>query len=152
MAKVMAHPNKNNKQRYRVYDRELRVNEYISIARHGEEKAHKIANDLAEKFNKKKKNMALRRELSINQIFNSDGTVKGLKRISAKRNDRKTYDYLKLGITIGHKKHYYREWSLRKRKFEDAYKLVQDAILEARKIDRTPEISMMFKKAKRHYW
>ena len=149
---VMLHPNKKNPERYRVFDRLLGVQEYFSISKYGAEKAKKLAYERQEELDKKRKMVELKAELGINKLFADDGTVKGLRRIKRVREGRKDAEYLSIQVTVGPNTQKHKEISLMNRSFEEAYLLAQEALLELHNLERTPEITQGFKKARRFYW
>lgn len=149
---VMLHPNRVSPERLRVYDKELGIQEYFSFAKYGESKAWELAKERQKTIDYRKKVRQHTRELAVNRIFASDGRVIGLRRVSRKRDGRTPYEYLLVLVTVAPKEQKKREISLANRSFEEAYNLAQEAILEFRGIDRTPEISMKFRSAKKRYW
>ncbi|PIE41654.1 MAG: hypothetical protein CSA49_02370 [Gammaproteobacteria bacterium] len=149
---VMLHPNKKNPERYRVFDRLLGVQEYFSISKLGPEKARRMAYERQKEIDRKRKMVELKAQLSINKLFLEDGSVKGLRRIKRVREGRKDAEYLSIQVTVSPGVQKHKEISLMNRDFDEAYLLAQNALLELHQIDRTPELSQAFKKARRLYW
>ena len=149
---VMLHPNRTCPKRLRVYDKELGIQEYFSFAQYGEEKAWKLANERQKTIDYRKHVRKLSRELAINKLFDEEGKVIGMRRFRREREGRKPYEYLMVQATVAPGQQKKKEISLAKRDFEVAYKLAQDALMALHGIERTPEITQAFAKAKRHYW
>lgn len=149
---VMLHPNRETPERLRVYDKELGIQEYFSFAKYGKEKAWQLAKERQKVIDYRKKVRQHTRELAVNRIFAPDGRVIGLRRVTRKRHGRSPYEYLLVLVTVAPKEQKKREISLTNRSFDEAYELAQDAILEFRGIERTPEISLKFRNAKKLYW
>lgn len=149
---VMLHPSKDKPERYRVFDRSLGVQEYFSIAKLGKEKAKKLAYERQKELDQKRRIAELKAELGINKLFAEDGSVKGLRRVKRVREGRKDAEYLSIQVTVAPNDQRHREISLMNRSFDEAYKMAQDALLELHGIERTPEITIAFKKARRLYW
>ncbi|MCG8669610.1 MAG: hypothetical protein MI867_09375 [Pseudomonadales bacterium] len=149
---VMLHPNKQNPERYRVFDRLLGVQEYFSISKYGPSKAKELAYQRQEELDRKRKMVELRSELGINKIFLEDGSVKGLRRVQRVREGRKDAEFLSIQVTVAPGVQKHREISLMNREFDEAYLLAQKTLLELHEIDRTPEITQGFKEARRLYW
>ena len=149
---VMLHPNPEKPERYRVLDKELGVQEYFSFVRYGKLKAKKMAYARQEELDRLKHIAKLRAELGINKLFDVDGSVKGLRRKSRKREGRKEYEFFSIQVTIASKQQKKKEISLMNRSFDEAYALVQQSLLKFHNIDRTAEITRAFKEVKRLYW
>lgn len=149
---VMLHPNKENPERYRVFDRLLGVQEYYSIAKYGADKAKKMAYERQQELDKKRKMVELKSELGINKLFLEDGSVKGLRRIKRVRSGRQDAEYLSIQVTIAPGVQKHKEISLMNREFDEAYKIAQNALLDLFELERTPEINQGFKNARRLYW
>lgn len=139
---VLLHPNKANPERYRVWDRETKTQEYFPLTTAGKREAEKLDAKVAAAKRAKK----LSRDLGINKLFAVDGSVKGMKRVERKRSDRPDYECLKLyacrkqtELTIG------------VRGFDETYQAAIDWLLDQHGIESTYEIRSMFKGAKRHY-
>ena len=148
----MLHPSKSNPERYRVFDRTLGVQEYYSISKYGPEKAKKLAFERQKELDKKRKMARLKAELGINRIFAEDGSVKGMRRIKRVREGRKDAEYLSIKVTVSPNNQKHKEISIMNRTFDEAYKIAQDSLLELYGLERTPEITLGFKKARRFYW
>jgi hypothetical protein len=142
---IMLHPSKTTPKRFRVQDKVLGIQKYFSLNKKRE------ADLFWQECLEKRKYRNLRQELPINQIFNKDGSVKGLKRKVRNRSDRPSYECfeIQLSTTSGQKK---TEITLTHKQFEVAYKQAQDKILSMLVIDRTYEITKMFNETKRLYW
>jgi len=149
---VMLHPNPNRPERYRVLDKELGVQEYFSFAKYGKRKAKKMALERQAELDKQKHLARLRADLGINKLFEADGSVKGLRRKIRKRAGRKEYEFFSIQVTIAPKIQKKKEISLMNRKFDEAYELAQQALLEFHGIERTTEITIAFREAKCLYW
>lgn len=149
---VMLHPNKTRPERYRVFDRYLGIQEYFSISKYGPDKARELAYARQKQIDKKRKMAALKRELGINKLFAEDGTIKGLRRVKRVREGRKDAEYLSIQVTVAPNVQKHKEISLMNRSFDEAYQLAQQHLLELHGLDRTPEITLGFKKARRFYW
>ena len=142
---IMLHPSKADPQRFRVQDKLLGIQKYFSLD--NEVQANKCWQQCLEK----RKYRQLRQELSINRLFNEDGSVKGLKRSIRHRKDRPSYECFEIQVstTFGQKK---TEITVANKKFEDVYRQTQDKILALLNIERTYEITKMFNETKRLYW
>lgn len=142
---IMLHPSKAEPKRFRVQDKILGVQKYFSL----NDKA--AADKFWQECMQKRKYRALRLELPINQVFNDDGSVKGLQRKIRNRSDRPSYECfeIQLSTSKGQKK---TEITLANKTFEYAYKQAQDKILAMLNIERTYEITKMFNETKRLYW
>ena len=149
---VMLHPNPDRPERYRVLDKELGVQEYFSFAKYGKRKAKKMALERQAELDKQKHLARLRADLGINKLFATDGSVKGLRRKSRKRPGRKEYEFFSIQVTIAPKIQKKKEISLMNREFDEAYELVQQTLLDFHGIERTTEINIAFRDAKRLYW
>lgn len=139
---VMLHPNKENPERYRVWDKETRTQKYFPLTKDGKRKAE----ELELKLLRVKKARSLSRDLAMNKLFDADGRVKGMRRSERVRNGRK-YEFLKLyaqtkttELTIG------------QRDFEETYRIACRWLLEKHGIEETFEIRRAFKKARKFYW
>lgn len=139
---VLLHPNKQNPQRYRVWDRETRTQKYFPLTEKGKRDAERFDQKVA----KVKKARALSRELGINKLFNEDGSVKGLRRNLRERKGRDAYECFNL-----YAKGRYTEISLKARSFEEAYDMAKAWLLEQHQVEDSMEIRQKFKKAKRLY-
>ncbi len=148
---VMPHPNKENPERYRVQDKVLGVQKYFSIAKYGE-KALSMAEEYQQQLNEKRKYREIRLNLGINKLFDSNGSVRGLSRRTRKRKGRADYDCLAIQVTVEKNVQKGTEIVLNGKKFEDAYRQAQDALLKLHNLERTPEITKMFQQTKRLYW
>ncbi len=142
---IMLHPSKATPKRFRVQDKVLGIQKYFSLDKKNE------ADKFWQECLNKRKYRQLRLELPINQIFNEDGSVKGLKRKVRNRSDRAPYECFEIQVNtaFGQKK---TEIILSDKKFEDAYKQAQDKMLDMLNIERTYEITKMFNATKRLYW
>lgn len=149
---VMLHPNKSNPERYRVFDRYLGIQEYFSIAKLGPQKAKKLAYERQKEIDEKRKLADLRAELAINKLFDEEGRVKGLRRVKRVREGRKDAEYLSIQVTVKPKVQKHKEISLMNRTFDEGYHLAQALLLDLHGLERTPEIALSFKKARRFYW
>ncbi len=149
---VMLHPNKSKPERYRVFDRYLGVQEYFSISKYGPDKARELAYARQQQIDKKRKMVALKRELGINKLFEEDGTIKGLRRVKRVREGRKDAEYLSIQVTVSPNVQKHKEISLMSRSFDEAYQLAQQHLLDLHGLEKTPEIALAFKKARRFYW
>ena len=142
---LMLHPSKAEPKRFRVQDKVLGIQKYFSL----NDKAS--ADKCYQECLQKRQYRTLRQELPINQIFNEDGSVKGLKRKTRNRSDRPSYECLEIQLNTysGQKK---TEITLAHKSFEDAYKQAQKKILAMLNVDASYEITKMFNKTKRLYW
>lgn len=149
---VMLHPNKDNPERYRVFDRYLGIQEYFSIAKLGKDKARELAYARQSEIDKARKMAELKNNLGVNKLFDADGAVKGLRRVKKVRSGRKDAEYLSIQVTVAPKVQKHREISLMNRSFDEAYAMAQQILLQLHDLDRSPEIVQGFKKARRFYW
>lgn len=149
---IMLHPNKENPQRYRVFDKETSTQAYYSFSKYGEKKAKQLAQEHEDRVQQKKLMRSLIANLDINKIFDDDGSVKGLRRVTRVRAGRPNKEYLTFRITVGVNEQRGTDIGLDCRSFDEAYQIVQDKILELQGIESTAEIRTAFKKAKRLYW
>ncbi len=149
---VMLHPNREEPQRFRVWDRELGVQAYFSFKKYGKEKAEKLANEMQKDIDKRKKARRLQEELGINKLFDVEGKVKGLRRKVRNRDGRKTYEFLSIQVVVAPKTQRTKEISLNCRTFDDAWEMAKKTLLEFHSIQSNFEIQQGFKNAKRHYW
>ncbi len=142
---IMLHPSRETPKRFRVQDKLLGIQKYFSLDKKHE--AEKCWQECLEK----RKYRDMRLELPINQIFNKDGSVKGLQRKVRNRSDRPSYEcfVIQLNTGSGQKK---TEITLAHKAFENAYKQAQDKILSMLNIERTYEVTKMFNETKRLYW
>lgn len=142
---LMLHPSKANPQRYRVQDKELKIQRYFKLSEKEQAQAYEA------ELEERRKYRQLTKALPINRLFKADGSVKGLTRKTIKRQGRREYECLSIQVTVpgGQKK---TEISLRKKPFNDAYRQAQDRILEMLDIERTAEITLAFNAAKPLYW
>lgn len=145
---VMAHPSKENVQRYRVQDKVLGIQEYFSIAKHGE-KARALAERRQKEIARKRHLRQIRMQLDINKIFNADGTVIGLKR-TFKNKSGAIKDILHIQITVNGKQKK-TDITVENKTFKQAYKQAQDKILALRGIEPSVEITEMFNNIAGYY-
>jgi hypothetical protein len=145
---IMLHPNKQNPERLRVWDKEMKVQAYYALTKEGRQQAeeHQAKLDAA------KHAKALRENLPSLKLFHEDGRVKGLKRVYRERKGRTSYECLSLQATVGPKQQKSTEILLSCRSFDEAYSLAIQWLLDAHKITSTYEIRMKFKQARRYYW
>lgn len=149
---IMLHPNKENPQRYRVFDKETSTQAYYSFAKHGKDQAEKLAIEHEKKVQEKKLMRSLIKNLDYNKIFDDKGNVRGLRRIKREREGRATKEYLTLRVTVGKNTQKGTDIGLDCRSFDEAYKMAQDKILALHNIESSLEIRQEFKKAKKLYW
>ena len=149
---VMLHPTRDKPERYRVLDKEFGIQEYFSFSKYGRSQAEKLAKELQKEIDRRKHMRALQAQLGINRLFTEDGKIRGLKRKSRKRAQRKEYEFLSLQVTVAPKTQRSKEISLMNRSFDEAYELVKQALLEFHNIKSTFEINRKFRAAKRFYW
>lgn len=147
----MFHPNKTNPERFRVLDKELKIQKYFSIKQHGLAKAKKLAEEFQQTIDKKKRYRQLKRDLGINKLFREDGSIKGVKRIKRERPNRKPYECFAVQVTIAPKTHKSTEIII-KDDFQAAYEKLQQSLLSFHNIENSAEIKDMFAQAKRLYW
>lgn len=138
---ILLHPSKEKPERYRVWDRGLKVQRYFPLTAKGK----KSAENEEMRIQKRKRFKSIKDELSVNKLFDSDDNIKGLKRKIRERDGLATYEYFALyackkqsEITIGDS-------------FDDAYQRATDWLLEMHGIESTLEIRLIFKKAKKKY-
>lgn len=145
---IMLHPNKENPERFRVWDKEMKVQAYYALTKEGRKKAeeHQAMLDAA------KKAKALRENLPSVKLFHEDGRVKGLKRVYRQRKGRSNYECLSLQVTVGPKQQKSTEILLSRRSFDEAYALAIQWLLDAHKLTSNYEIRTKFKQARRFYW
>ena len=145
---ILLHPNKENPERYRVWDKELKVQAYYALSKEGRKKAeeHQALLDAA------KRAKSLRESLPSLKLFHEDGRVKGLKRVYRQRKGRSSYECLSLQATVGPKQHKSTEILLTCRTFDEAYAIAIQWLLDMHQISLNYEISSQFKKARRFYW
>jgi hypothetical protein len=145
---VMAHPNMQNIKRYRVQDKVFGIQEYFSIAKHGD-KAKILAEKRQEEISQKRLYRQIRMQLDINKIFHPDGTVIGLKRtLKNKSGSIKKILHIQISVNGKQKK---TDITIDNKTFEQAYLKAQNKILELRKIKNSPEITEIFKKIAGYY-
>ena len=151
---VMAHPRKDKLERWRVFDKELRINEYFGKATYGTlAKAKKEAHKRQKEVDAAKRAAQLQRESALGTLFNKDGSVKGLYKVKRIRDDRPEDEHFFRFIVITSPKvqeHGYA--SLNKYDFDTAYAMITERLMATHKIESTPELRILFKKAKRHHW
>lgn len=158
---LMLHPNTESPERYRVYNQALKIQQYFSIKKHGQAKALELATALEAEIQKKVHHRKLREELSINKLFiRSLGPkgeevvkIKGLQRkiiVNKRRADTEALT-IQVSVAAYTSKHICVHIT-DKCNFEQAYKTIQERLLAIHEIERTLEISQMFKQAKRNYW
>lgn len=148
----MLHPNREEPQRFRVWDRELGVQAYFSFKKYGKDKAEKMARELQKDLDKRKRARRLQEELGINRLFDSEGRVRGLRRKVRNRDGRKTYEFLSIQVVVAPKTQRTKEISLNCRSFDEAWELVKETLLEFHGLKSNYEIQQGFKKARRFYW
>jgi len=149
----MAHPNKINVERFRLWDKEFNLQEWFGKREYGTLKKARAAAELRQiEVNKAKRAAKLRRQLSISILFADDGSVKGLRKYKRVRDDRQEdehfFDYQVRAIKNRTERGYA---SLNKYDFDTAYRMITDKLLATHGIESTPEIRQQFKKAKRYY-
>lgn len=145
---ILLHPNKENPKRYRVWDKEMKVQAYYKLDKQGLEdaKAHQAAID------ESKRARMLKAELPTNKLFNEDGSVKGLKRIYRQRKGRKNYECLSLNVTVAPGQQKSTEIIVNDDNFEDAYAKAIGWLLTMHNIKPGFEVRRKIKKARRFYW
>lgn len=148
----MAHPSKNNVQRYRVFDKALGVQEYFSISRYGKRKALKLAKARQAELDKRRELRRMIDNMAISKLFMEDGSIKGLRRKYRQRQGRKPYECFAIQVTVAENCNKGTEISLLNRSFDEAYALVQQKLCEYHGIEPDREINKMFADAKRLYW
>lgn len=138
---IMAHPNPENVQRYRVLDRSLGVQDYFSITQHGPDKAYRLAKEREEEIKNRRYIRSLRMKMDINKLFTEGQlSAKGLRRYY--REDRDTLMF-RIQLTVdGVQKG--AEVSLNNRTFLEAYSLVQKKMCELHGIVLDYEIRKIF--------
>ncbi|MER0262592.1 hypothetical protein ABRZ80_20490 [Vibrio vulnificus] len=147
---IMAFPSKENPKAYRVQDKRLREQVYCWPSEFGSLAAAKLAAEKKEKeFQSRRKARALRMSLDINQIFHEDGRVRGLRR-GTRRINGQNIPMLIVQITVNGKQ-IKTDRRLINRTFRDAYHEIQNWILARRGIERTYEITKMFKQVEPIY-
>tara|TARA_R110001592_G_scaffold43362_1_gene140525 strand:+ start:4722 stop:5180 length:459 start_codon:yes stop_codon:yes gene_type:complete len=144
---VMLHPNKLKPLRYRVQVKALGINEYFSITQFGAKKAKLLAYERDAELKKQLNIRRMEADLTINKLFASDGSIKGLRRKWSERSKRKSYECLSL-----YAKGKQTEIVLKDDNFEAAYEAAQQWLLNKYDVSSNYEIRHLFKKAKRHYW
>ncbi|MBA6232870.1 MULTISPECIES: hypothetical protein [unclassified Colwellia] len=145
---VMAHPNIQNVKRYRIQDKVFGIQEYFSIAKHGD-KAKILAEKRQEEISQKRLYRQIRMQLDINKIFHPDGTVIGLKRTLKNKNGSiKKILHIQISVNGKQKK---TDITIDNKTFEQAYLKAQNKILELRKIEHYLEITEIFKKVAGYY-
>lgn len=157
---LMMHPSDEAPERYRVFDKSLKVQKYFSVKKLGPKAAKQLAEEEEAKVQRKLRARELIAQLDMNRIFEFEDTgkekivkIKGTQRMVVKSQGRANRDAISIQVRIEKNvsKHI-TVYITAKRTFEDAYTIAQNRLLEALKIERTHELTMFFKAAKRHYW
>ena len=158
---LMMHPNDEAPERYRVFDKSLKVQQYFSIKKLGPKRAKKQAEAAEASIQQKLKNLRLIAELDINKIFTFEDVggkesivkIKGTQRMIVRSKGRADRDAISIQVRteLNTSKHI-TVYITAKRTFEEAYRVAQDRLLDALNIERTHELTMFFNKAKRNYW
>ncbi|BCL72795.1 hypothetical protein TUMSATVNIG1_47670 [Vibrio nigripulchritudo] len=147
---VMLYPTKTSPKGYRVQDKVLNVQKYFPFSKFDSpKKAEKSAYAFQEQLNEKRRVRDIRLSLDVNQIFHADGSVKGLSK-RKRRYGEEVVEALRAQVTVDGKQ-VSTDWQLKNRTFREAYKGIQDWILDKRGITRTREITNMFKEAEHLY-
>jgi len=157
---LMMHPSDESPQRYRVFDKSLNIQQYFSISKLGAERALKAAQEAEAEIQKKLKTRKLIDDLDMNRIFEFKDNgkeevvkIKGTQRMVVKSNGRADRDAISIQVRIEkHLSKHITVYITAKRPFEEAYRIAQDRLLAALNIERTHELTMLFKQAKRNYW
>lgn len=149
---ILAHPNKQNVQRYRVFDKALGVQEYFSISSLGKRKALKAAKERQAELDKRRDLRSIMNSMATSKLFADDGSVKGLRRKYRQRKGRTSYECLSIQVTVAENCTKGTEISLLNRSFEEAYALVQQKLCEFHGVEMDREIKKMFTDAKPKYW
>lgn len=138
---LLLHPNKEDPKRYRVWDKELKIQKYYPLTPAGK----KLANKHIKQINAEKKRLAAERKTDIYLLFTGDGLVKGMKRKVRTRANRAPYECFSLyakkqqtEIVIGDK-------------FNASYRKAFDWLLSKHKLEMTPEVKKRFNKARKFY-
>ncbi|GLQ70865.1 hypothetical protein CW749_14390 [Vibrio sp. vnigr-6D03] len=148
---VMLYPTKTSPKGYRVQDKVLNVQKYFPFSKFGTpKKAEKSAREFQEQLSEKRKVREIRLTLDVNQIFHADGSVKGLSKRLRRTNNGSVVEVLRAQVSVDGKQ-VSTDWQLKNRTFREAYKGVQDWILEKRGITRTREITNLFKEVEGMY-
>lgn len=145
---VMLYPTKTEPMGYRVQDKVYKINEYFPFSKFGDS-AKKKAEKRQEELNHKRKYRTMSQNLDINQIFDQDGKVIGLKRMYKKKSG-KYVDVLFFQIGVNGKQKS-SDISLNNKTFKEAYRIAQDKILKLRNLERDLEITLMFRRAEKYY-
>ncbi|MDG2757440.1 hypothetical protein P7M17_17910 [Vibrio parahaemolyticus] len=138
------YPNKETPRAYRVQDKTLGVQRYFFFNKHGsaDEAKHKADLEI-KKLQERRRMRAIRLNLDINKVFHEDGRVKGL-RTGTRKIEGKEIPLLIAQITVNGKQ-IKTDRRLYNRCFNEVYRSIQDWILDKHGIERTPEITRMFK-------
>lgn len=144
---ILLHPNKLNPERYRVWDKELKVQRYFPLTKAGRVEAEKCNDRVSER----KRARRLSRELDMNRLFDDKGCIRGLRRLYRVRPGRKSYECLKVCIRTDKNKSEYRELSLEIRSFDKAFELCMNWLIEKHDISLSRDLKVMFSQAKKYY-
>lgn len=148
---IMAHPNPDNVERYRVLDKALGVQEYFSVKQLGKREALKQAKARQAELDERRGYRAMMAGMAIAKLFDDEGAVKGLRRKYRKRNGRADYECLTIQVTVAEKVQKGSEISLAGRSFDEAYQLVQQKLCELHGVELNREIKQMFADTKYRY-
>ena len=157
---LMMHPSDEAPERYRVFDKSLDIQQWFSIKKLGPVRAKKQAELAEAEVQKKLHTRKLIESLDKNRLFEfSDNgkeevvKIKGTQRMVVKSKNRPDRDCISIQVRVEKNvsKHI-TVYITAKRTFEEAYRIAQDRLLAALKIERTFELTTYFNKAKRNYW
>ncbi|WP_199481148.1 hypothetical protein [Vibrio owensii] len=147
---LMLYPNKKEPKGWRLQDKALNVNLYFPVSKYKTMSLAKEAGRIEEhKLLRRRKLLALKSELPINQLFHDDGRVKGV-RVASRTINGVTVPILIAQLTCNGKQ-LKTDRRLKNKCFREAYRSLQTWILKHKDIERTPEISRMFNDAESLY-
>lgn len=143
---IHLHPNKTNPTCYRVYRKiEGKEYQYYFSFSVGKLKAKKLAKEVDSKLEQQVQAVKLQKSLPVNQLFDKDGKVKGIRQAKRIRNGSKETQLL-IARPPGKPA---KEISMNCRSFNEAYQIAVDYIIQKTDIKLSPELSAMFEKSKK---
>lgn len=157
---IALHPNDEAPKRFRVFNSSLKINKTFSIKKLGFDAAKKAAEEVEADINKKLKTRQLIESLDMHKLFKFEDVgakeeivkIRGCYRRKLKYNGKENVDVIDIQVRINNAPKHIIVVITDTRPFEEAYKLAQAKLLAAYNMERTHELSMLFKRAKRNYW
>lgn len=140
---ILLHPNKIEPKRYRVLDKSLKIQRYFPLSNSGLKEAERLQC----KIDECKRAAELKRQLPLTKMFDSDHLIRGLKKRTIVRDDRKTTEVFKLYCN-----HKTTEVSISAHGFDKAFDKAIEWLYEQNNIRPSLELKMEIKKAKRFYF